>query len=234
MNSDLEFETFFYVSNEKLLLSVFKKGLDKDIYKDEIYLNDNSEIIESKINQFLDKNIIKVEKEIKNFINQINLIIKDDDILPIQISIKKQSFEKKITINDLNFMCRDLSQQIKENHNDKDILHMNIKKFLVDGEVLTNLDNKFESNDLSLEVSFYCYPKINIKKLGNFLKRYQITINRTYSMLYLKNFLLNSNLNECEMALKIEELDNINEVKLVPKFKRNMGFFEKFFNLFNK
>ena len=79
-------------------MSVFKKGLNKDIYKDEIYLNDNSEIIEPKINQFLDKNIIKIEKKIKNFINKINLIIKDDDILPIQISIKKQSSGKKLQL----------------------------------------------------------------------------------------------------------------------------------------
>lgn len=234
MNSDLEFETFFYVSNEKLLLSVFKKGLDKDIYKDEIYLNDNSEIIESKINQFLDKNIIKVEKEIKNFINQINLIIKDDDILPIQISIKKQSSGKKITVNELNYMCKDLSQQIKENNNDKVILHMNIKEFIVDGQVLTNLDKQFESDDLSLEASFYCYPKIKIKRFSDYLKRYQITINRTYSIDYLKKYFLNSELNECQMALKIEDLGDINEVKLVPKFQKNTGFFEKFFNLFNK
>jgi len=234
MNSDFEFESFFYISKEKFLLSVFKKDLDKEIYKDEINFTNYYEILDADIDKFLDKNIIKIEKKIKSFVNKINLIVQDEDILPIQISIKKQSSEKKITIKDLDFMCKDLTQQIKENNIGKDILHMNIKEFIVDGEVLTNLDHKFESNELSLEVTFYCYPKIKIKRFSNFLKKYQIIINRTYSIDYLKNFFLNSNLNECQMALKIEYLDNINEVMLVPKLKRNIGFFEKFFNLFNK
>ena len=37
MNSDFEFESFFYISKEKLLLSVFKKDLDKEIYKETKY-----------------------------------------------------------------------------------------------------------------------------------------------------------------------------------------------------
>ena len=59
MSSNLEFETFFYISSDKLSLSVFKKGLVQDFYKDEIKLNKDLKILDTSINQFLDKNICK-------------------------------------------------------------------------------------------------------------------------------------------------------------------------------
>ena len=43
-----------------------------------------------------------------------------------------------------------------------------------------------------------------------------------------------SDLNECQMAFKYDDLNDTNEVKLVSKIKKKDGFFEKFFNLFSK
>ena len=37
----------------------------------------------------------------------------------------------------------------------------------------------------------------------------------------------------CEMAYKIENGHNENEVKIIPKSTKNIGFFEKFFQLFS-
>jgi len=103
MSFDTEFQTFFYISPKKLLVSVFKKGSINDIYKDEIILEINPEISTTFINQFLDKNITIIEKKIKSFVNKINLIIKDKEILPIQISTKKQNFGKRIIYYELNY-----------------------------------------------------------------------------------------------------------------------------------
>ncbi len=234
MSSNLEFETFFYISSDKLSLSVFKKGLVQDFYKDEIKLNKDLKILDTSINQFLDKNIIIVEKKIKNFVNRINLVIKDKDILPIQISIKKQNFEKNIMNDELNYMLSDLSQQIKKNNNDKTILHMNIDEYIIDGIVYKSLGEGLEGENLTLKVNFYCFSNIKIKKFAEYLKKYQISIYKIYSIDYLKNFFLKSDLSECQMARKIEDLNDINEIKFVPRLRKNVGFFEKFFNLFNK
>jgi len=234
MSSNLEFETFFYISSDKLLLCVFKKGLEQEFYKDETRLDKDSKILETSINQFLDKNIIIIEKKIKNFVNKINLVIKDKDILPIQISIKKQNIEKNIMNEELNYMLSDLSQQIKKNNDDKTILHMNIDEYIVDGTVYKRLEEGLEGENLTIKVNFYCFSNIKVKKFAGYLKRFQISINKVYSIDYLKNFFFKSDLSECQMARKIEDLDDINEIKFVPRLKKNIGFFEKFFNLFNK
>ena len=234
MSFDTEFQTFFYISPKKLLVSVFKKGSINDIYKDEIILEINPEISTTFINQFLDKNITIIERKIKSFVNKINLIIKDKEILPIQISTKKQNSGKRIIYNELNYMLADLSQQIKKNNNDKTVIHMNISEFIIDGKIYKSLEKELQGDNLSLNVSFYCFSKAKIKKFGDCLKRYQISIQNIYSIDYLENFFKKSDLNECQMAFKYDDLNDTNEVKLVSKIKKKDGFFEKFFNLFSK
>ena len=182
MSFDTEFETFFYISPEKLLVSVFKKGSINDIYKDEIILDINTEISATFINQFLDKNITLIEKKIKSFVNKINLIIKDEEILLIQISTKKQNSGKRIIYNELNYMLADLSQQIKKNNNDKTVIHMNISEFIIDGKIYKSLEKEMQGDNLSLNVNFYCFSKVKIKKFGDCLKRYQISIQNIYSI----------------------------------------------------
>ena len=43
--------------------------------------------------KFLDDNIYKIEKMIKNFISNIILIIEDDKVLDVCISFKKKNYE---------------------------------------------------------------------------------------------------------------------------------------------
>ena len=89
-NSD--FETFLYISKNKYQIFVYDKDNSKNLYNEVI---ENSDEIELNIlSKFLDDHIYKIEKMIKNFIRNIILIVEDDKILEIGISLKKKIMKK--------------------------------------------------------------------------------------------------------------------------------------------
>ena len=89
-NSD--FETFLYISKSKYQIFVYDKDNLKNLYSEEIEKSDEIEL--NTLSKFLDDNNYKIEKKIKNFIRNIILIIEDDKILEIGISLKKKNYEK--------------------------------------------------------------------------------------------------------------------------------------------
>ena len=50
---------------------------------------------------------------------------------------------------------------------------------------------------------------------------------------YIKNNFSDNNIDFAEMVYKIQNGFNENEIRLIPKNYKNMGFFEKFFQLFS-
>ena len=72
-------------------LEKFENNL-KNLYNEEVESSDEIEL--NILSKFLDDNIYKIEKMIKNFIRNIILIIEDDKVLNIGISLKKKNYEK--------------------------------------------------------------------------------------------------------------------------------------------
>ena len=89
-NSD--FETFLYISKNKYQIFVYDKNNLKNLYHEEIKSDDEIEL--NILSKFIDDNIYKIEKMIKNFIGNIILIIEDDKVLDIGISLKKKIMKK--------------------------------------------------------------------------------------------------------------------------------------------
>src|SRR5210317_691300 len=89
-NSD--FETFLYISKNKYQIFVYDKNDLKNLYNEEIKNDDEVEFII--LSKFLDENIYKIEKMIKNFIRKIILNIKKKKILNVGISLKKKNYGK--------------------------------------------------------------------------------------------------------------------------------------------
>ena len=89
-NSD--FETFLYISKSKYQIFVYDKNNLKNLYNEEVESSDEIEL--NILSQFLDDNIYKIEKMIKNFIRNIILIVEDDKVLDTSISLKKKIMKK--------------------------------------------------------------------------------------------------------------------------------------------
>ena len=228
MIEDIDFETFLYISKNKYQIFVYDKINLKNLYNEEIKNNDEIEL--TNLSKFLDDNIYKIEKMIKNFISNIILIIEDDKVLDVGISFKKKNYEKNIDKKYLENSLVEVKDIFKENYQDQIIMHM----IIVENENNFLLNNTNNNDDyLFLEVNFISITNnftINIDKL---LANHQIKINRYMSGGYIKNF-LDDDLTELPaIANKLNNGLNKNEVQLVSKNEENRGFFERFFQLFS-
>ena len=96
------------------------------------------------------------------------------------------------------------------------------------------LNNANENDDyLFLEVNFISISNIFTFKFDKLLENHQIKIKRYMSGSYIKSFFDEESMELLEMANKLNDGFNKNEVQLVSKSIENKGFFEKFFQLFS-
>ena len=228
-NSD--FETFLYISKSKYQIFVYDKNNLKNLYNEEIGYSDEIEL--NTLSKFLDDNIYKIEKKIKNFIRNIILIIEDDKILEIGISLKKKNYEKNENQKQLENSLVEVKDIFKENYQDLLIMHM----VIVEKENNFLLDNANNSDDyLFLEVNFISIPNKFTFYFDKLLENHQINIKRYMSGDYIKSFFDIESKESMElfvMANKLNDGLNKNEIELISKSKENRGFFEKFFQLFS-
>ena len=225
-NSD--FETFLYTSKNKYQIFVYDKNNLKSLYHQEIENGDEIEL--NILSKFVDENIYKIEKMIKNFIRNIILIIQDDKVLDIGISLKKKIYEKNIDQKQLENSLVEIKDIFKENYQDLIIMHM----IIVEKENNFSLNNDNKNDDyLFLEVNFISIPNNFTFNFDKLLENHQIKIKRYMSADYIKSFFDKESMEFFVMANKLNDGLNKNEVQLVSKNKENKGFFEKFFQLFS-
>ena len=228
-NSD--FETFLYISKSKYQIFVYDKNNLKNLYNEEIGYSDEIEL--NTLSKFLDDNIYKIEKKIKNFIRSIILIVEDDKILEIGISLKKKNYEKNENQKQLENSLVEVKDIFKENYQDLLIMHM----VIVEKENNFLLNNANNNDDyLFLEVNFISIPNKFTFYFDKLLENHQINIKRYMSGDYIKSFFDIESKESMElfvMANKLNDGLNKNEVQLISKSKENKGFFEKFFQLFS-
>ena len=228
-NSD--FETFLYISKNKYQIFVYDKNNLKNLYHEEIENDDEIEL--NILSKFIDDNIYKIEKKIKNFIRNIILIIEDDKVLDIGISLKKKNYEKHIDQKQLENSLIEVKDIYKENYQDLIIMHM----IIVEKENNFLLNNANINDDyLFLEVNFISISNNFTFNFDKLLENHQIKIKSYMSGSYIKSFFdkeSKESINLFVMANKINDGLNNNEVQLVSKDKENKGFFEKFFQLFS-
>ena len=225
-NSD--FETFLYISKNKYQIFVYDKNNLKNLFHEEIENDDEIEL--NILSKFIDDNIYKIEKMIKNFIKNIILIIEDDKVLNIGISLKKKIYGKNIDQKQLEKNLVEVKDIFKENYQDLIILHM----IIVEKENDFSLNNANNNDDYQfLEVNFISIPNSFTFYFDKLLENYQIKIERYMSGNYIKSYFDEDEIELSIMANKLKNGLNKNEVQLVSKSIENRGFFEKFFQLFS-
>ena len=231
MIEDLDFETFLYISKNKYQISVYDKNTSKNLYSEEI--KNNNEIELNILSNFLDKNIYKIEKIIKNFIKNIILIIENDKILEVDISLKKKNYEKNVDQKNLENSLVEVKDVFKENYQDQIIMHMIvINNDKNENHFLLNNDNK-DGDYLFLEVNFISITNNLTFYFDKLLAIHQIEIKKYMSGKYIKSYIGEDLTKLSMMANKLNNGLNKSEVQLVSKNVVNRGFFEKFFQLFS-
>ena len=227
MTQKTDFEIFLFISKNKYQISVYDKDNLKNLYNAEIKTNDEIEL--DNLSNFLDENIYKIEKMLNNFISNIILIIEDDKVLEVGISIKKKNYKKDIDQKHLENSLVEVKDVFRENYKDQIIMHM-IIAYNDKNENNLQLNN---DDCLFLEVNFISIPNNFTFYFDKLLENHQIKITRYMSGNYIKSYFGEDATELSMMANKLNNGLNKNEVQLVSKSIENKGFFEKFFQLFS-
>ena len=234
MTEELSFEAYLSLSQNKFQIYLLDKKSLKNIYKEEVYLENTSDLIDyNLLHSFLDKNIFKIEKLIGKFLRSIVVVIENNQTLNCSIGIKKKNYGEKIDKNNLESSLAELKDLFKENYQNYKIMHFVVNRCLIDGINYKSFDKEIIGEDMIIEVNFISISNILIKEISNVLEKYQIKIDRLFEKKYIKNLFEGEHLDLSLIAFKIQSGHNKNEITLVPKSIKKRGFFEKFFQLFS-
>ena len=224
MTEELIFEVYMSISNKKLGIYLFDKKNLKNIYKQELDLKNDTHLIDySLLNDFLDKNIFKIEKLIGNFLKSIIVIIENNQILNFSIGIKKKNYGEKINKHYLESTLTELKDLFKENYQNNKIMHLIVNTYLIDGVNFTSFDQEIDGDYICVEVNFISISNTLIKEISNVLEKYQIKIGHLLEKKYIKSLFEGENLDLSLIAFKMQSGHNKNEIALVPKSLKKKG-----------
>ena len=234
MAEEIDFETYLSLTKNKFEIFLFDKTNLKNLYKDELKLENTFNFLDlDKLNKFLDIQIFKIEKIYGKFIKNIYLILENDLNLEVNICIKKKNYGNLINKKSLENALIEVKDLFKESYQQQTIIHMIINNYLINGKNYPSFIDNLRGDNLCLEINFMSISNDTLVKFDKILEKYQITISQYLNRNYVKNFFNEENIELSEMAYKIRNGYNDNEVTLVPKNIENKGFFEKFFQLFS-
>ena len=234
MNELIDFETYLVISHEKFEIYLLDIKNFKNLYRKEFnYQTETKKIDSNLLSEFLEKNIFRIEKVAGNFVNKINVIIENDLTLNFDISVKKKNYSGNITNVFLENMLTDIKDLFKESYNKHKLIHMLINKYIVNGVSYKSLADKINSDEICLEIKLISISNFITLEIENILKKYQIQIDNYFDNKYLKDFFQDEKLENSQMAFRLKNGFNNNEIQITSKSSKKLGFFEKFFQLFS-
>ena len=229
-----ELKTYLSITPNKFEIFLYDTKKLKNLYKQSIKFDTQwEEINYVTLNKFLEDNIYKIEKLSGNFINNICVIIDNNQIKNISFSIKKKNYEKNIDKSYIEKLLTDAKDIFRENYHKEKILHILLNSLEVDGSPFLSFQDDLVGDIVSIEVKFKSISLKFLKDLDNVLEKYQIKASDYLDQNYLISLSKNENFELDQIAYKVQNGFNENEVNLVPKNLKKKGFFEKFFQLFN-
>ena len=234
MTDQSEFETYLNISSNKLGIYLLDKKKLRNLYFEEQSFEKEKVFLDLDIlKKFLDDNIYKIEKLIGEFIKNITLIIESKTILILNVGIKKKNYENIINKKFLENLLIELRDLINENYKDHKIMHMHIISFLFDKNYFSEFKADINCKNLSLETQFISIPNKFVLEIDKILKNFQIRTSNYLNENYLQGLFKEEKIELSEMAYKSQQGYNVNEISIIPKNVKKVGFFEKFFQLFS-
>ena len=141
------------------------------------------------MDEFLDSNILKIEKKLDSFIKDIYVILDSKEFHSIKLSIKKDNNRNFINQEVLIHPLNDLKNLCQSNLQNKKIVHFLIEKYLIDNKFYKTLPENVNCNIFSLDTEFICLSKNLIENIEKILKKYHISLNQILSASYLEKWM---------------------------------------------
>ena len=240
MTEDLDIETYLYISSDRFVIFLFDKKKILNVFKKELNFEKKMKGLDFQIlSEFLDDNILKIEKLVGKFIKNIYLVIENSQIDTVKFSIKKKNYDKIISKKYLENTLTEAKDLFKENYQEVRILHILLNNYFVNNNNYSNFSNfsNFSKNlhgdNLSLEIQFTFISKNFASLVEKTLEKFQIRVLKYLDGYYIKNYFKSEEIELPEMISKIKDGCNQNEIQLIQRNKTKSGFFEQFFQLFS-
>ena len=225
-------KVYLFIKTNKIFIVVINNS-NQTLYKNEAsVISPKSAFDLNFLNEFINTNIFKIEKVLDEFVKDINIIIDHNKIYSLKFSIKNKTDNIQLNYEYVNKLLLEAKSCCKETLENCYILHMIIDRFNIDDNFYEILPEKNKCQNISLDLCFICLHKNIIYDLEKVLRKYQISINKILSFDYLNSFSEEENNDLYLFAEKILNGYNRNEVIIINKTPKNVGFFEKFFNFF--
>ena len=234
MTNKVNFQTYLYLNRNQFIIYVAEILTNEKIYFEKFEIEENfTELKFSKLDEFLNFNIFKIEKKLNNFIKDMYVILDSNKFHSIKLSIKKNNNGNLINSEALIHPLSDLKNLCQSNLQNEKVIHFLIEKYVIDNKFYTTLPENINCNIFSLDTEFICLSKNLIENIEKILNKYHISLKQILSASYVEKLKDNSDSTIFTTATRIISGQNSNEVLMVDKINKKLGFFERFFNFFN-
>ena len=129
MTNKVDFQTYLYLNHNQFIIYVAEILTNKKIYSEKLEIEENSTKLKfSKLDEFLNSNIFKIEKKLNSFVKDTYVIIDTNEFHSIKLSIKKDNNGNLINSEALIHPLNDLKNLCQSNLQSKKIIHFLIEK----------------------------------------------------------------------------------------------------------
>ncbi len=134
------------------------------------------------------KDLIKsAEKKIDKHIKNIDLMVDTPDMFSIDISLKKNFDSQNNLYNDIQSLLQESKNIIQNNYLDKKVIHMIVKKFVLDDKEYFSIpDNELSYKLLVIELKFICFSNKIWENLRDLFNSNFIDIENIYCSSYVR------------------------------------------------
>ncbi len=175
---------FLELNDEKFILAVAQydndlnyKILDSTEANSEGILN--GKIIDIEASSNILKDIItSIEKKINYTFKNIIVISNQKNFECINISGFKKLSGSQIITEDISYILNNIKKVISDNNPEKSLIHLFNSNFILDGSVLKKLPTGLHGQFYNQHLTFFLFPKHEIKNMQLALKNCNINIER--------------------------------------------------------
>ena len=220
------YSTIIDFGSSELRLGVFDNKLSKLFFQSkDIYQKDNYEEYLKSINLL----IRDAENKISTHLKNITVLYDTSNIFTIDLSIKKK-LDKKIIFKEIcSSIILEANQLIKDCYINKKIVHLVIKKYIINDKEFLNMPNEIPNLDsVILEIKFICFPYNEYNNVFEVFRKNNLKIINFFSssliksLKYIDNFkenkfvsFLDIGLNRTTIFLFInQKLDSLNSIPI--------------------
>ena len=233
MSKDLDNKYFIILNKDKIIFNCLNNQNKISFIQKYNFINHDLNDLFKEIEIFFNNNLIKIEKQLDDFIRKIYVIVDLDNALSTSLSIKYHVETEKINDQKVNDLINILKYEFTKHNNNEEIIHIRINKLIIDGleKDLSSINKNFQN--LILEVKFESLKEQFVYIIKKSVSKYQISVEKILLASHIRETAQSQSSNIISMADKIIIGEERNEVKWIKKKHIKYGFFEKFFNFFN-